>query len=100
MTESEKPVFLTDHEEYQLRMDRVDTFPPGNECYVSVVVEGLQFEGIVPLGAILNDSARIVSGMRVGSVGQKIIITFSPSSLGTSTWTMLPEHAEKIRVAG
>lgn len=100
VTKFSRPVFVTDGGEYKLRIDRADKIPPGNEYYVSVVIDGEQFEGIVPTAAVQDNGILLVSGTLVGRIGDHVLISLSPSSMGTSTWTIHGEAVEKVKFSG
>ena len=93
-----KPDFETEGEEVRLRVDRADQVPPGNEYYVSVVIENRHFEGFVPTSTIIKDSGgTLIAGTFVGTIGDHIMISLPPSSMGTATWTMSPDDVQKIK---
>lgn len=93
-----KPEFSTGGPEYKLRVDRADPVPPGNEYYVSVDIQGRQFEGFVPTSTVIKDSGvAFITGTLVGTIGEQIMISLPPSSMGTATWTMSAEDASRIK---
>ena len=91
--------FLSESEEYLLRMDLAEPMPLDIEFAIAVTVDGEYFDACVPSWAVIDRESRIVPCSFVGTLGERQLLVFPPSSLGTAIWKMLPESVEKIRVA-
>ncbi len=96
-----RPTFSDDGEEYRLRVDRADEAPLGKEYYVSVDVGGRQFEAFVPTTTVVMSAGYpVISGTLVGVIGDEVMISLPPSSMGTATWTMSKHDAMELKFAG
>lgn len=100
MTQSSEALnFISEPEEYLLRMDEALNMPLGLECVITVRVGGEKFEACVPAMAIVDQDPPAVYGQFVGTKGNNRVIVFPPSSLGTSIWYVPEDALEAMRVA-
>lgn len=68
--------------------DRVVRSPLGNEVSIALDIEGEACTVVVPADA-LDDDECIVHATKVGEVGNFVLLSFPPTSLGTSTCLVL-----------
>ncbi len=73
----------------------VKIWPLGIEADLLVEVAGASFMATVPRWALNEDFTGVVAG-QVGRIGNKIVITFPPTSLGTSIWRIPEDDIPKI----
>ena len=89
--------FVEDPEEYHLKMDKALMMPLGLEYVVTVESEGEKYEACIPAATIVAEDPPVVSGTFVGTLGDRQVIVFPPSSLGTSIWHISARMLETIR---
>ena len=87
--------FVSDPKEYIMRIDRALEMPLGLEYVVTVASGDMEFEACIPASNFVTPLAdggpRSVYGKFVGFRGDKRVVVFPPSSLGTSIW-YIPEE--------
>ena len=94
------PEFLPKSEvkEYLLKMDWAEPMVLGIEAIIAVTVDGETFEACVPSWALIDPELKTVPCSFVGTIGDRQLLVFPPSSLDTAIWKMRPESVAKIRV--
>jgi len=92
-----RPTFITGTKEYRIKVDKVDQFPPGDECYVSVIIMGNQFEAFVPSSTV-DDKVPFIMGKMVGKTEKNVLISLAPSSMGTTIWEIPQDAMDNIVV--
>ena len=86
------PEKITEPREYLLKMDSAISMPLGLESVVTVEVAGEKFEACVPAKIIISQDPVVVSAWYAGNEGDRCVIVFPPTSLGTYVWK-LPQDA-------
>ena len=61
--------------------------PLGNEASISLVNNNVTYSAVVPRNAI-DENAWKVGATKVGEVGNCVLISFPPTSMGTATWSI------------
>ena len=86
------PDKATEPREYLLKMDSAILMPLGLESVVTVEIKGEKFEACVPAKIIISQDPAVVSAWYAGNEGDRCVIVFPPTSLGTYVWK-LPQDA-------
>lgn len=94
----ELPKFTDEPYECLLKMDKALEVPLGIEYVVVVEVGGEKYEACIPAWDFVSHDPPLVSSTFVGTLGERMIIVFPPSSMGTSIWHIPEESLAAIRV--
>ena len=89
--EFERAVPLT----IRVNPERVQVWPFGIEADLSLDIGASCFQATVPLHA-LNHDFSTVKAARTGRIGDKVIVSFPPSNLGTSIWHVAEKDLQHV----
>ena len=95
-----KPEWRTNPEmvSISVRKDQIRRSPLGNEIVINRDIDGESKTAVVPAHAFNETTGKVVAAI-VGDAGDSVLLSFPPSSSGTSTWVVSKSLIEKV-VAG
>lgn len=93
----ERPKWFANPESVLISVDPkfVKKSPLGNEVSIHLIAGGVKYAAVIPSSAI-NESVSKVDAVKVGEVGDNVLISFPPTSMGTATWSIDKSHLSNI----
>ena len=98
--ESHRPTWHQTPRSIWIRVDpsKVTKSPLGNEVSIRALIGGSARTAVVPMGA-LDETSWTVEAAEVGEIGNAILISFAPTSMGTTTWPIPKEEVNALLVS-
>lgn len=93
----ERPTWFDNPESVLISVDPncVKKSPLGNEVSIHLISGDVKFAAVIPSSAF-NESIWKVDAFKVGEVGDNVLISFPPTSMGTATWSVDKSQLSKM----